>query len=397
MRKDWLLLIAFFTATFAPASLSAAEVVRINEFGVLPVAYSQTAGSSAMSGEVASIAPVVESARGGNLGSCRDCNGDCNGDCGDGCGAGCGKGDCGCVPYWAHRNSVMAELMLLRARDVEVAYAVPIDGPIAPGAPGAQVGPTGVADLEYDVGFRVGFNWALDDCSSVAMVYSHFDSAASDTITATAPDVVRSLVMHPNSANAAVDNLMARATNSVDFQLVDLDFRHAWSASDCHVVNWVVGARYAHLDQDFSSEFENLGISTVDTDIKFDGGGLRLGLEAERRARGGLSLFAKGYASFVAGDFDASYRQYDVISDARVYNSWNAGRVVTMLDLEAGLAWTSFSGRVRATAGYVLSGWYNTAKTNDWINAVRTGNYLDMTDSEVLTFDGFTTRLEYRW
>jgi hypothetical protein len=162
-------------------------------------------------------------------------------------------------------------------------------------------------------------------------------------------------------------------------------------------VNWVLGARYAHLDQDFSSEFENLGVSTVDTDIKFDGGGLRLGLEADRRARGGLSVFAKGYASFVAGDFDASYRQYDVISDATVFNSWNAGRVVTMLDLEAGLAWTSVCGRVRASAGYTFSGWYNTAKTNDWINAVQSGNYLDMTDSEVLTFDGFTTRLEYRW
>lgn len=380
MRKTGSLCQTLAAIVLAPASLLASDFTRIEHCAVRPASHDQSApssdggGSSAVS-RVAAIDVTADDNRGCDCVDVPDC----------------------CPQFWTHRSAVLAELLLLRARDVEVAYTMPIDGPIAPGAPGIQVGPTGVADLEYDVGFRVGFNLALDECSSVALVYSQFDSAASDAVATAAPDVVRALVMHPNSANAAVDSLMARATNSVDFQLADVDFRHVWSASDCHVVNWIIGARYAHLDQDFSSEFENLGVSTVDTDIKFDGGGLRLGLEAERRACGGLSLYAKGYSSFVAGDFDASYRQYDVVADSTVFNSWNAGRVVTMLDLEAGLSWTSANGRVRATAGYTISGWYNTAKTNDWINAVRNGNYLDMTDSEVLTFDGFTTRLEYRW
>ncbi|RIK74612.1 MAG: hypothetical protein DCC68_22705 [Planctomycetota bacterium] len=378
-RRAWAVVI------LAPAGLCAAEVIRIDEFAVRPASHVQTQHApDDRSGAAASVVRGDDRSR-QEVANSANCDA-----------AACDAAAC-CTPFWVHRTGAIGELLLIRARDAEVAYAMPIDGPIAPGAAGIQNGPTGVADLEYDVGFRVGFNFALDDCSSVAMVYSQFDSAASDAIGAAAPDVVRSLVMHPNSANAAVDNLLARATNSVDFQLVDVDFRHAWSTSDCHVVNWVLGARYAHLDQDFGSEFENLGVSTVDTDIKFDGGGLRLGLEADRRAYGGLSVYAKSYASFVAGDFDASYRQYDVISDATVFNSWNAGRVVTMLDLEAGLAWTSAGGSVRATAGYMFSGWYNTAKTNDWINAVRTGNYLDMTDSESLTFDGFATRLEYRW
>lgn len=380
MRKTGSLCRALAAIVLVPTSLFAGDFTRIEHYAVQAASHAETESPSVRAGE-SEVIPVV--AGGDEVGNRRGCGHVAAPDC--------------CPPFWAHRSAAFGELLLLRARDVEVAYAMPIDGPIAPGAPGIQVGPTGVADLEYDVGFRVGFNFALDHCSSVALVYSQLDSSASDAISATAPDVVRSLVMHPNSANAAVDNLMARATNSVDFQLADIDFRHVWSASDCHVVNWVVGARYAHLDQDFSSEFENLGVSTVDTDIKFDGGGLRLGLEAERRARGGLSLYAKSYASFVAGDFDASYRQYDVVADSTVFNSWNGGRLVTMLDLEAGLSWTSAGGGLRATAGYTISGWYNTAKTNDWINAVRGGNYLDMTDSEVLTFDGFTTRLEYRW
>jgi hypothetical protein len=311
--------------------------------------------------------------------------------------ADCYHDACCCEPFWTHRDGVFAELLYLRARDAEVAYAVPIDGPIAPGAPGTQVGPTGVADLQYDVGFRVGYNLALDDCSSLTAAYNHFDSAATDAISIAAPDVVRSLIFHVNTPTAAVDNLTARAANSVDFQMVDIDYRRVWTASDCHVLNYVFGARYAHLDQDFHAEFENLGMSTVDTAVSFDGGGLRLGLEGERRARGGLSLYAKGYASFVAGDFDASFQQFDVVSATTIFNAWNAGRVVTMLDFEAGIGWTSASGRWRTTAGYLLSGWHNVVKTAEWIDRARQTTYIDLSDEEVLTFDGFVGRVEYRW
>ncbi|MEX0641280.1 MAG: Lpg1974 family pore-forming outer membrane protein [Pirellulales bacterium] len=316
---------------------------------------------------------------------------------GNTCGA--GNGDCcnDCDPFWVHRNSVFFEFLYMRARDAEVAYAVPIDGPIVPGAPPIQVGRTGVVDPDYEPAFRLGFALALDDCGSLVTTYTHFESNTNDTMSIAPPDVIRSLVMHPASINAATDVLDASAGYGVDFQTLDIDMRRIWFSGDDYAVNYLVGLRYAHLDQDFHSEFSNLGISTVDTNIQFDGGGLRIGLDGEKRTCAGLILFARGAASFVAGDFEASYHQFDAVSFFDVDSSWEAGRVVTMLDFEAGIGWSSYDDRLRLTLSYVMSGWHNVVKVEDYIDRVRTNNFIDLGKDEILSFDGVASRVEWRW
>src|SRR5882757_6747205 len=82
-----------------------------------------------------------------------------------------------CSPVWAHRSGVFGEIMVLRARGAEVAYAVPIDGAIVPPpVPPIQLGPIAVADPDYSAGFRVGGQVALDDCTSVGLAYTRFQS-----------------------------------------------------------------------------------------------------------------------------------------------------------------------------------------------------------------------------
>ena len=310
-------------------------------------------------------------------------------------------GDTCCTPLWAHTNSVFGELLFLRARNAEVAYAVPIDGAIvAPPNSPIQIGPVAVADPDYSTGFRIGGTYALDQCSSLQFTYSRFESNTTSTANTLAPNVLRSVVLHPGTANAGSDFLDATANLDVDFDLVDLDYRAVWAAGDLWAVNYLVGARYANLTQDFNAVYTNTGTTdNLSTNVNFDGGGIRLGLDAQRfAANSGLMLYGKTSASFVAGQFNARYTQGSDVDPVIVDTNWKAGRLVSILDLELGLGWQSACGRWRLTSGYLVSGWFNTVRTNQWINSVQNNNFVGLSDAtQVITFDGFTTRLEYRW
>lgn len=303
---------------------------------------------------------------------------------------------CGVGP-WAHRTGIFGEFLLLRPRNLEVAYAVPINGPIAPVLGNAiQIGATGIVDPDYSPGFRAGFVVALDDCSSVVATYSQLDTNTSNSISIDAPDVVRSLVTHPLDTNAATDVLQASAQYDVDFKIADVDFRALWWNGERHAINYLAGVRYAHLDQTFGSQFTDNGTTTVDTDINFDGAGIRVGLDGERHARnGGWLVYGRSMASFLAGQFQAQYSQFNNLQQTVVSTSWEAGRLVPILDMELGVGWTSPMGGFRLTAGYLVSAWFNAVKTDDYIHAVQTNNFIDL--HHPFSYDGLTARAEFRF
>jgi hypothetical protein len=304
-------------------------------------------------------------------------------------------------PVWAHRSGIFGETMVLRARGVEVAYAVPIDGAIVPPpAVPIQVGPTAVADPDYSAGFRVGGAYALDDCTSVSLTYTRFQSSSTDVVNTAAPLVLRSLVFHPGTANAGSDFLAAFANSDVKFDLVDADYRGVWTAGDLWAVNYLVGIRYAGLGQEFRGV--NSGTGTTDTlisSMNFDGGGMRLGIDGMRFARNsGFLVYGRSSVSFVAGEFRGRYTQSSDVDPIIVDTTWKVGRLISILDLELGVGWQSCCGRWRVTGGYMVAGWFNSIPQNQWIQAVQTNGFASLNDTmSPITFDGFTTRLEYRW
>lgn len=211
-----------------------------------------------------------------------------------------------------------------------------------------------------------------------------------------APSLIRSLVSHPQAPAAPIDFTSAVATHDIDFDFLDVDYRRALSYDDAHNLTFLVGARMGQFSQDFRAVFSNGGAETVQTEIDFYGAGLRLGLEGERfnRSRRWL-IYGKTAANFLAGDFTADYTQHQTFSDAVVDTTWRAGRVVPMLDLELGVGWQSRCGTWRLTGGYMISAWYNTVKTDEWIEAVQDSNYADL--SGAMTFDGLVLRCEGRF
>ena len=314
---------------------------------------------------------------------------------------GCGGEQClGCAdPYCVERWQAFGELLYLQPRNVDVTIGIPVATPvIAPGQP--ALGPALVVDSEYHPGFRVGFARALDECATVGVTYSHLDThqTINPTVDPTAQTIFP-LVIHPAQLIPGSTYDTAFGSQDVDFRIVDADFRHVFRACDRYALSYSVGARYVHLRQDFAASFFAPAVAddqTVFTGIRFDGGGVRLGLEGERHAANTcLMVYGKAAASFVAGDFRAAYLQAQPDQLPSVDTSWKAGRVISMLDLELGGGWASPDGNFRVTAGYMLSGWFNVVKTSEWIQAVQTGNYTGLGDT--ISFDGFVARMELRF
>ena len=74
---------------------------------------------------------------------------------------------------------------------------------------------------------------------------------------------------------------------------------------------------------------------------------------------------------------------------------WQDDRIITVLDLEGGLSWTGPCRRWRASAGYLVSYWFNTLTTSEFINTVQADSYVGADDT--LKFEGLTARIERRW
>lgn len=307
-----------------------------------------------------------------------------------------------CSPFWAHATGFFGEYLLLRARNAEVPYAVPINGAIIDPDHPVQFGPVAIVDPDYSSGLRVGGSWALDQCTSIVGTYTFFESHTSNAVSVDAPLVLSSLVSHPGTLNAGTPYLTGTADLTVDFQLADIDYRAIWWLGECSVVNWSVGARYAQLTQDFDSQFVDGTVDNVTTAVNFDGGGIRLGLDGTRHHGGrGFLVYGKGAMSLIAGEFSASYlEEVEGVAPEVVDTSWKAGRLVPILDLEVGAGWQSPCGRFRVTAGYLFSMWFNTLTTDSWIRSVQDNNFVGQADAisyDTLTFDGFTARAEYRF
>jgi len=298
------------------------------------------------------------------------------------------------------RCEVFGEYLLLQPGDAaRMSFALPINGAIIPPPdPPVPIGPVATLDPGYHSGFRAGIGFRPNEYGEWDGTYTMFESRARETVAVDPADIVvlHSLVIHPATVAADTVFLDASAGSSIDFDLADVEYRHYFADGRYSLV-FVAGARYAHLEQDFDSRFTNVTtIEDVSTRIRFDGGGIRTGLEGEwRSATTGLLVYARGLASFVAGRFRSSFTQQDNFAGVVVNTSQKDDRIVPILDLELGLGWRGPRDHLRLSAGYLFSAWYNVVSTPEFIRAVHGAQFDNVSDT--LTFDGFVARAEVRF
>jgi hypothetical protein len=316
-------------------------------------------------------------------GGCSQC-----GQC-DQCGGGCG---CQCRPFWAHYNSYFAESLFLKPRGIDMPYANQLNGA---GLPGGNVG---VADPNFTLGYRVGVTKALSDISSVAFTYTNFQNHVSDSITAPHNGFLNSLVLMPGSPAANANTSSLAANYNINFQTFDIDFRRLFSYGPRHALNYTVGFRYATLRQffnqtgDFTQPGDIIGNSTA---VRFEGTGLKTGLDGERRLGNSLfSVYGKSFISVLFGQFHSDYWQVnETAGQTQALSRWNDDRALPILEFEIGIRWTSANGRWRSSTGYYTAYWFNTVSTPQFVQAVQTTDFVNL--GQTVTFDGIVSRLEY--
>ncbi|MGI8980393.1 MAG: hypothetical protein ACR2FY_14290 [Pirellulaceae bacterium] len=315
-----------------------------------------------------------------------------------------GNSEPDCEPgFGCNRWFGFAEFLALRARDSEVAWAVPIDGatdadPLV--RPPVQVGRVGVADLDFQPAYRVGFGRILNEASSLGFTYTEFQGNTHDALTATAPNVLRPLVTHPSTFNVASDYLDGFADYGIRFKTIDVDYHSLFAYCCDYQLGYTLGIRYGQLQQNFRADFAANGTEFVDTSVNFYGTGLKAGLDGERYSYSrNLFVYGKTFLSLLGGETKARFDQGSSFDPSIVSTTWKAGRLVTIHDLELGAGWQNDCGNVRLSIGYTYSTWYNVTRTNEWINAVQRNNFADPSDNfnAFMTFDGLVTRLEVRW
>lgn len=307
-----------------------------------------------------------------------------------------------CLPWWAHRSSVFGDFLYLHVTDADVAHAQQQNG--IGGAGTVPFGRIGTVDPDHEPGFRVGFNKALSNCSSLAASYSYYESQAIDLLV---PPVipggggaVGSLVHHPGAAITASVGPV-NSTYDIDFQLAEIEYRSLWRSGSRYAINWSLGARYGHLEQDFSQTgiFGGGSTGTIDTftNVDFDGGGLKFGLDGERRIGcGGFSLFGRLAVSPMSGTIQADYTMNNSTTDVLLAQAvWKDDRMITLLDYEAGISWTGPCRKWRISTGYMASYWFNAVTTAEFINTVQANSYDSVDDT--IVFEGLTARVERRW
>lgn len=325
--------------------------------------------------------------------------------CVEGCDIGCELStDCYVEPCyidpWVHRDGVWGSFLYLHAVGADMHYAQQQNG--TGGAGTVPFGQIGATDPGFEPGFRVGASLANGACSSLAVAYTYYDSDSVSTIDAPAivNGTVGSLVFHPGPAVTSSAG-PAYADYTIQFQTADVEYRRLFLASSRGWANYSVGARYGRLEQDFFTQGVYAGAQGGDirtnTDIRFDGGGLRLGLDGERRfGCGGLSCYGNGSFNALVGSFKGDYLMHNAtsVTDLAIVD-WADDRIAPMLEYEVGVAWTNCNGRWRVSAGYTAIHWFNAVTTPEFIDAVQADNYTDIGDT--LTFHGLTSKVEFRY
>jgi hypothetical protein len=208
--------------------------------------------------------------------------------------------------------------------------------------------------------------------------------------------VIQGTLLHPSTVNALAQGVRASARYGIDFDFIDADYRELFSYGPNHQYSYLIGARYAQLEQGFDMLVGVNNDRILSSRIDFNGAGARFGLEGERfTASRNFFMYGKSLGSLIAGEFSAFHNQTGTAGGPNVNTSWNAGRIVPILETEFGVGMQNNSGSLRLSAGYMYNVWFNTPVIDEWAAAVQSNSYRDFDNG--MSFDGLTARLEWRF
>jgi hypothetical protein len=287
----------------------------------------------------------------------------------------------------------------MRASDAAMtSYAVPVSDLVAPTIPPIPMGPVAAIEMDFESGFRAGFDCVWNEYSKLVFAYTQLDieSASQISEAPASPLAIQSLVLHPSTGAASTLFQDASGDGSLDLRLADLDYQRVF-VEDWYRWDFLAGLRYGQLDQELQAIFTNPQLTeTVDVTSNFEGGGIRFGTRGDwRSVNHGFFLYAQATTNFLAGQFSSRYSQTDSNLGTVTFTSRKDDRIVNVTDVELGLGWHSPTHRWWFSGGYMFSAWSDVVNPAGVIRAVQSDYFYPI--RERLTFDGLVARAEVRF
>jgi hypothetical protein len=268
-----------------------------------------------------------------------------------------------------------------RAQDFALVGTAPFGGPI---------GTLKSVEGGYDSGFRVGAGYRFCEGMEVLFNYTHYHTSGDDAVLRAPPgQVVFATLTHPA---AIVQVAGAKADNSINMNLFDLEVGRRVELSDHMGLRVFGGPRFANLDQKFTAVYTGGDVATdvVRRVLTFDGGGLRAGGEVTYECFQHVGVYMRGSASLLTGRFRSSLSETgNGLPVVRVEEKFD--KVIPIADLGIGVRFEK--GPLRLSVGYEFQNWFGMLEGFDFVDDAHPAKMTRRSGD--LGFDGVVFRLEY--
>ncbi len=311
---------------------------------------------------------------------------------------------CCCANMFNHETDVFVDYLYLRPFGIDMPHGFQNNG--TGGAGAVPFGDVGVVTPEFGSGVRIGGELALCCDAGIRATFTDYSTSSSNTLLQPPPsgqiqNGVGSLVLNPGTATAQTATFSRLdASYGLQYRFGDLDYSLLIDGCERHAVNWDIGVRYAHSQQNFeqvANFTQGGGVEDTTAFIRFDGVGLRSGFDGQwQLGCSRISAYGWGFLNVLFGEYSGRYQQFDTTTTSvEAASNWSDDRCVPILDYEVGLKWTSCNGHLVLGTGYYTAFWFNTDTTPDFIRATQTNdfNHVDRT----MAITGLTTHAEFRF
>ena len=326
-----------------------------------------------------------ESVRGGEVVARRTC--------GHGASACSACGACQrCCQCKQHEKRVVgfADYLLLRPTGTDLPFAAPTEGCGSP-----HLGPASVLSSEFESALRFGAG-ILDPSKGRQLTgtYTYFRSHTAETATAPAGLVLDPLLRHPDTVvcGPADEASGALAAVDIDMDVIDIDYAQVCAKGDSYHLAWLVGGRWARIDQETNVQYNALETSFISVPIDMRGAGPRAGLLGNFDVGRGLHLYGRGIFSLLSTRQEAKFTQTNVFAGLETEFGQETDRIVPVIDLEFGVGYTCLNNHLTLRAGYLYSIWFNMITAPGYIEQVHSNDF--DASSDTLAFDGISIRLQ---
>jgi Legionella pneumophila major outer membrane protein precursor len=242
--------------------------------------------------------------------------------------------------------------------------------------------------------FRLGAGYRLpDDGWDVGFAYTYLHDEQTGFLTRPARGRLFATLTHPGTVEL-VDRASADATLS--YNVFDLEIGRRMDAGEHLSIRPFAGLRFAEINQNLAVLYDggDANRDMVGSRVKFDGGGLRAGGEADLKLLDHVSVYGRAAASLLTGDFRVTQTEFNNAGATPLTNVGESFRKVTpVMEMGAGV---SYRGEhLRMSVGYEITNWFNLIDAPVFVDDVHQGKFLNNVSD--LSVGGFAARVEFNY